>query len=93
MRPKKADTNKGEDSAYIIPNQMELMTESKEILLDGYGRIFTPPLTHNQRKRWMKENFSKISYLQFVNVLKDGKLYKLPLDKYREKYKEENNIF
>lgn len=71
------------------------MERKFETIVDGYGRDLTTPLSHENRKQWMRDNFKKISFLMYVYIRIEGSpsLHKVPLDKVRAWYKEENNIF
>lgn len=69
------------------------MSSCLETIKDGKGKILAPPMTHNERKKWIKENVRKLLYLEWLYVEKRGHLYKLPLFPYIERWKEEENVF
>lgn len=39
-----------------------------EIVCDIQNNILTNPMTHNQRRAWMKENFQRIAFLKYVFI-------------------------
>lgn len=49
--------------------------------------ILAGPITWNQRKKWMKENISKLMHLNYVILLRKWIHHKLYLDVYKEKHK------